>query len=169
MTVKSRRKLNFKHSGTNIAERQFSEPVNVPSVPIGIKTPLRLNTSGLSNLFEMNFQPADQIHDNLINLIKTNHGERLGRTNYGANLKSLSFDLAYVGDFEQAAIENIRLATERSMPIVEISNVGVSTSNHEKDGPLPPGVAKVLITVTYNVPRLKIIEKKLQAVIYAGG
>ena len=71
MTVKSRRKLNFKHSGTNIAERQFSEPVNVPSVPLGIKTPLRLNTSGLSNLFEMNFQPADQIHDNLINLIKT--------------------------------------------------------------------------------------------------
>ena len=65
MTVKSRRKLNFKHAGTNIAERQFSEAIPAPSTPLGIKTPIRLSMSGLSNLFEMHFQPADQIHDNL--------------------------------------------------------------------------------------------------------
>ena len=117
----------------------------------------------------MHFQPADQIHDNFVNLIKTNHGDRLCRTNYGANLKSLSFDLAFVGDFEQAAVVNIRAAVEKSMPIIEVSNVSVESTNHEKDGPLPGGLAKILIVVTYNVPRLKIIEKKLQAVIYAGG
>ena len=69
MTIKSRRKINFRHSGTNIADRQFAEAVPEPTVPLGIKTPLRLGVTGRSNLFDMHFQPADQLHDNLKNLI----------------------------------------------------------------------------------------------------
>ena len=86
-----------------------------------------------------------------------------------ANLKSLSFDLAFIGDFEQEAIDNIRSAVEKSMPIIEIVNLRVITTNHEKDGPLAQSLAKILIEINYNVPRLKVVERKLQAVIYAGG
>ena len=169
MTIKSRRSLKFKSVGSNIADRKFTEPVAAPTIPIGIKTPLRLSSNDLSNLFDMHFQPAEQIHDNLKNLIKTNFGDRLGRYNYGANLKSLSFDLSLVGEFEEQVITNIRLAVEKFLPVVEIFDLEVNTVDHDRDGPLPPGIAKVLITVIYNVPQLKIIERKLQAVIYAGG
>ena len=39
----------------------------------------------------MNTDPVRQLADNFRNLIMTNHGERLGRYNYGANLNSLIF------------------------------------------------------------------------------
>ena len=169
MTVKSRRKIKFRHVGSNISERKFSELVPAPTTPLGIKTPVRIGSSGLSNLFDMHFQPADQLHDNLKNLIKTNHGERLGRFDLGANLRSLTFDLARMEDFEESAINNIRITVEKFMPIIEVSDIEINTVDHEKDGPLPPGIAKILLTIVYNIPRLKIIGKKLQAIIYAGG
>ena len=168
MSIASRRTINFKHVGTKISDRKFTEVANEPAVPIGIKTPLRLG-EGLSNLFDMHFQPAAQIHDNLKNLIKTNYGERLGMYKYGANLKSISFDLAYVGEFEEKAILNIRNAVEASIPIVEVVGVDVITTNHEKDGVLPNGIAQILLEVTYNIPSIKVIGRKIQAVIYAGG
>ena len=168
MTIASRRTINFKHVGTKISNRKFTQAVNQPSTPIGMKTPLRLG-EGLSNLFDMHFQPADQLHDNLKNLIKTNHGERLGYYNYGANLKSLSFDLAYVGEFEERAVLNIRDSVEKVLPIIEIEDCKVITTNHEKSGVVPDSIAQILIQVTYNIPKLKIIGKKIQAVIYAGG
>ena len=124
MTTNTRRTINFKHVGTKISARKFEDTKKSPSTPIGIKTPLRLGI-GESNLFDMHFQPADQINDNLKNLIKTNFGERLGRFNYGANLQSLSFDYADLGNFENNALVNIREAINNTMPIVEVDNVEV--------------------------------------------
>jgi phage baseplate assembly protein W len=117
----------------------------------------------------MHFQPSDQIIDNLKNLIKTNFGERLGRFDYGANLQSLSFDYADIGNFENNALTNIREAINKSMPIVEVDNVEVISYSKEDSSEIPSGIAQVNIAVTYNVPKIKIIGGKLTVVIYAGG
>jgi len=168
MSTTKRRTINFKHVGTKISARKFVSPVSQPKTPIGIKTPLRLGT-GNSNLFDMHFQPSDQIIDNLKNLIKTNFGERLGRFDYGANLQSLSFDYADIGNFENNALTNIREAINKTMPIVEVDNVEVISYSKEDNSEIPSGIAQVNIAVTYNVPKIKIIGAKLTAVIYAGG
>jgi phage baseplate assembly protein W len=168
MTITSRRKINFKHVGTKISDRVFSQEIKKPSKPIGIKTPLSLGV-GQSGLFDMHFQPADQIHDNLKNLIKTNRGERLGRFEYGADLNTLAFDYEFVGDFENEVTLNIRNAVDRFMPVVEISNVEVAGVDKIDNSTIPSGIAKVIIDVTYNVPKLKVVDKKLRAIIYAGG
>ena len=168
MSTTTRRTINFKHVGTKISARKFQTEVQQPKTPIGIKTPLRLG-AGNSNLFDMNFQPADQISDNLKNLIKTNHGERLGRFDYGANLKSLSFDYADIGNFENNALVNIRQAIEKSIPVVEVTNVKVVSYSKGETSEIPDGIAQVNIKITYNVPKIKIINAEITAVIYAGG
>jgi len=168
MSTTTRRTINFKHVGTRISARKFEKTTQQPVIPIGIKTPLRIGT-GNSNLFDMNFQPADQISDNLKNLIKTNFGDRIGRYNYGANLQSLSFDYADIGNFENNALINIREAVEKTMPIVEIENISVLSHSKKESSDLPAGIAQINISITYNVPKIKIIGAKLIAVIYAGG
>jgi phage baseplate assembly protein W len=105
----------------------------------------------------------------LKNLIKTNFGERLGRFNYGANLNSLSFDYADISNFENNALVNIREAVEKTMPIVEIDNVEVKSYSKKETSELPDGIAQINISITYNVPKIKVVGAKLIAVIYAGG
>jgi phage baseplate assembly protein W len=168
MSTTTRRTINFKHVGTRIAARKFEDTGQKPTIPIGIKTPLRIGI-GNSNLFDMHYQPSDQIIDNLKNLIKTNFGERLGRFNYGANLKSLSFDYADIGNFENNALVNIREAVEKTMPIVEVDNVEVKSYSKEESSELPNGIAQINISITYNVPRIRVVGAKLIATIYAGG
>lgn len=168
MSTTTRRTINFKHVGTRIAARKFEDTGQKPTIPIGIKTPLRIGM-GNSNLFDMHYQPSDQIIDNLKNLIKTNFGERLGRFNYGANLKSLSFDYADIGNFENNALVNIREAVEKTMPIVEVDNVEVKSYSKEESSELPNGIAQINISITYNVPRIRVVGAKLIATIYAGG
>lgn len=60
--------------------------------PIGIKTPLSKGKKENETLFEMNFNPNDQIRDNLKNLILTQKGERLGFPDFGTNLSILYSD-----------------------------------------------------------------------------
>jgi phage baseplate assembly protein W len=168
MTQLQTRKINFKHVGIKRDNRRFDINIEPPSIPVGIKTPLEKG-SGKSGLFTMHFQPAEQIHDNLRNLIVTNHGERLGRFSFGANLKSLTFDLSSMGDFEDRAAENIKDAVQKYMPFVELEDMLVNVTDHADNLVLPNGLAEIVITVTYNIPKLKVIGRKLQAVIYAGG
>jgi len=168
MATTTTRKINFKHVGIKRSNRKFRIDIEQPAIPVGIKTPMQLG-SGKSGLFDMHFQPSEQIQDNLKNLILTNNGERLGDYNYGANLKSLTFDLADINNFEQFASDNIRNAIELYMPFVELSNVSIGMTDHQYNQTLPNGIAQVIVTLTYNVPKIKVIGRKLQAVIYAGG
>ena len=168
MSTTTRRNINFKHVGTKISARKFKNVVSEPTTPIGIKTPLRIGIDN-SNLFDMHFQPSDQIADNLKNLVKTNFGERLGRFDYGANLQSLSFDYADVGNFENNALVNIRDAISKTMPVVELDNVEVISYTKAESPEVPPGIAQVKISITYNVPKIKSIGSKLVVTVYAGG
>ena len=164
----TKRQINFKHVGFKRSDRKF-ELLPPPSAPLGIKTPMALS-HGKSDLFTMHYSPDNQIQDNLRNLILTNYGERLNRYDYGANLKNLTFDLSSMKDYESQAAIQIKKAVDKFMPIVELQEMTVDALNREfTQATLPPSMAEVLITISYNVPRLKIVGKKLQAVIYAGG
>ena len=78
--------ITFKSAGTLATDDKYSGTVE--SVPIGIKTPLQFGLVK-SGIFDMNFEYADQINDNLKNLIMTNYGDRLGLYKFGANLRQL--------------------------------------------------------------------------------
>lgn len=135
--------------------------------PIGIKTPLSIGV-GDSGIFEMHYNFPEQIKDNLRNLLLTNHGDRLGRFDFGANLKELAFELTSKEDFDQYAMLNIKESVGKYMPFVELSEFESDfvdiTSVDTADG-----LTTVSIKVTYSVPKLKIINDAIGVKLLVGG
>src|SRR5271157_4230961 len=72
-------------------------------LPIGFVTPLQLGASG-EGIFKMHFDLADQVKDNLKNLIFTNWGDRVAQFDFGANLRQLTTELVSNVDFENEAV-----------------------------------------------------------------
>lgn len=153
--------FSFKSSGTSKSD-QVANALVVTPTPIGIKTPVALGLNGTDGLLVMNTDLGDQISDNLRNLILTNFGERLGFYDFGANLRPLMTDLVSLDDFDSEAISRIRNAIQRWMPYVdpqEFTSKADRTQNQH--------TAVILLTISYNVPALKIVNKQLQVVLYA--
>ena len=148
--------FKFKSSGY-----KASQPVTVSEaspVPFGIKTPLQM---GENSIFAMHYDLADQVHDNLRNLLLTNWGERVGFYYFGANLRQLVSEMSNIDNFDEAAIENIRNAVSTWMPYVNLkdfSSVVDNTANYN--------VGVIRINITYNVPQLKVENKSLQISLY---
>ena len=80
---------SFKNIGTTTTQLQVSRPA-AQTFPIGIKTPMEFGGNG--NPYKMHTSVPDQINDNLRNMILTNRGERLGKYDYGANLRQILAD-----------------------------------------------------------------------------
>tara|TARA_R110000744_G_scaffold20477_2_gene53783 strand:+ start:233 stop:673 length:441 start_codon:yes stop_codon:yes gene_type:complete len=130
-------------------------------LPIGIKTPVQF--SDADGLFAMHTDPVKNIQDNFRNLLLTNHGERVGLYDFGANLRPLVFDLGK-NDFDQEAIIRIKNAISKYMPFIEpLTFETFSTNSGERV------LAKSGIRITYAIPRLNIIEKKIEVILYTGG
>lgn len=152
--------IDFKSVGELSSAKKFQPVEN--EVPIGIKTPLRLGTRN-DGIFAMHFSVADQIHDNFKNLILTNHGERVGSYDFGANLSELSFEHGQE-TFDTEAITRIRTATNKYMPFMELKTF---ESRFGRDG--VNGERRVIIEIVYGVPRLGISNKRVQVKIIVGG
>lgn len=152
-------KYSFKSSGKTrdqvTQEREATEP---EPLPIGIKTPLRF---GKKQIFDMHYELADQVNDNLRNLILTNWGERLGLYDYGANLRELTTELVSQDDFDTQAIERIRTAVNKWMSYVDLEDFESRTNRTENQ---ITGVIDLFIT--YNIPNLSVFKKKLQVTLY---
>ena len=134
--------------------------VSQPQIPIGIKTPLEKGQE-TDGLFVMHKNLEDTISDNLRNLILTNHGERLFRYDYGANLRDLAFEMGTEeGDTE--AIIRIRNAVSKYLPYVNLqtfeSTQMPSTYNDS---------SKVLVKVTYVVPGVNPKQRMIEVIISA--
>jgi phage baseplate assembly protein W len=155
-------KFKFKSSGVNVDNVELKTIVE--SRPIGVATPLSLG-SGRSGLFEMNFDPVEQISDNLRNLILTNAGERLGNYYYGANLKPITTEYSSMEDFENAAMTRILNAVNQFLPIVDLDSFSVSRVQ-EDDGNADRGLLRIDMTVKYNIPQLRIGGKVLNVSMY---
>lgn len=152
--------LDFKSVGERANAKKFQPEPN--QVPLGIKTPLRLGTKN-DGIFSMHFNVGDLIQDNYRNLLLTNHGERLGRYDFGANLQELSMELGQE-NFDAQAISRISIATSKYMPFIE-PRTFESTLKPNKNS----NVDRVDILITYDVPRLEITKKMIQVSIFAGG
>jgi phage baseplate assembly protein W len=151
---------DFKSVGETGSARRFKTEPN--EIPIGIKTPIELG-QGHEGIFTMHTSLRDQIGDNLRNLILTNHGERLGLYNFGANLQELSMERGN-DDFEVEAIIRIREAVSKFMPYVDLQTFE-SRSNRDN----VTGLFRVRIRVTYGVPTLGISRGILEVVIFVAG
>jgi phage baseplate assembly protein W len=150
--------ISFKSVG-QAQETVRKEIVPSTPIPIGIKTPLRL--SDKLGLLEMNHSLEDQIADNFRNLLQTNWGERVGLYNFGANLRPLMTEFVSQEDFDFAAVERIRNAVATWMPFIDLIDFSSETDRIENQS---TGVIK--ITITYNIPSLRVVDKKIQTVLY---
>lgn len=150
--------FSFKSSGKTQQQRQVEQLVQ-SQVPFGIKTPLRLGTA---DFLETSFNLADQVQDNLRNLLLTNWGERLGFYSFGGNLRPLVTELVSSSDFDTLAVERIREAVNRWMPYVDLEDFF-----SQADRITNKNTAVINVTITYNVPALNVKKKQLQVTLYA--
>lgn len=149
---------SFKSVGRT-STTQANETPDQSLIPIGIKTPLRPGTT--EGIWAMNFDLADQVHDNLRNLILTNWGERLGNFDFGANLKELTTELVSIDDFEGEAIVRIKDAVGRWMPYVVLQNF-VGKTQHEGN----QKIGIINFQVTYDIPVLQVQQRALDISLY---
>lgn len=157
--------FNFKSSGFKTTDRRFESKKTVVR-PIGIKTPL----SEGEDVFEMNSNPVRQIADNFRNLILTNAGERLGRFNYGANLKALVFEYSNNPNFVQIVTEEIIDKTKKHIPAIQILDVEpIILDKHEKDDLNQLGLTRVIIKIEYLIPKFKSPKMGLEVSLTVGG
>jgi len=149
ISTKNRREFSFKSVGTPRSSRNKQRLVDEEkkkSIPVGVKTPLRL-ASDNSGLLYMNKSVSDQIKDNFRNMLMTNHGERLGRPDYGANLLPLCFELAS-DNGDARAQERIRRATSKYFPYITLVSFEPIVENFDNEHVLRIG-AKII----YKIPR----------------
>ena len=142
------------------SNRRIGEAVKTP---IGIATPMQLST-GEGGLFVMHYDMGNQIADNLRNLILTNHGERLGHYDFGANLQELTMELGSE-NFDTEAIKRIKTACAKYMPFVNLSTFEPFKDMQGTTG----GIAKVGVKVTYSVPLAQSGLKQIEVILYTAG
>tara|TARA_A100001011_G_C14319695_1_gene849912 strand:+ start:1077 stop:1565 length:489 start_codon:yes stop_codon:yes gene_type:complete len=158
---------SFKSSG--FLNRNTDERVNAVTLkPIGIKTPLEFSRKNQDSLFSMHYKVIDQIHDNLRNLLLTNPGERLGRHDYGAGLREMTMEMISSENYEHAVMMRIKNTVDIYMPFIDLDSFGIDdivSTPYELQG----GMSKVTVTISYNVPKLSIVNKRLQLILYVAG
>ena len=161
MPTGTRKVYSFKSVGMTNVETTEQKTITGRTPPIGIKTPIRFASS--DGLFAMHTSALENIKDNFKNLLLTNHGERLGLHDFGANLRPLIFDLGKA-DFDATAIRQINKALSKYMPFIE--PLTFETIN---DGMVEANQASVRVRITYNIPRLNVQEQGVEIIIQAGG
>ena len=135
---------------------------NVNFPPVGIKTPIELGNSA-DQLFKFHTDISKQVHDNFRNLIQTNHGERLGLYDFGANLDELTFELGTESG-DTKAINRIRNAVSKYMPFVELDTFEPFIERTNNDH-----VAHIGVRVIYNIPKLGVTLRGIEVLLYTAG
>jgi phage baseplate assembly protein W len=153
---------SFKSVGNRTSDRMFNREFD--PLPFGIKTPLRFGT-GRSGIFDMYFNLGDQVQDNLKNLLLTNHGERLGHFDFGANLRELTTERLSSEDFDNEAMIRIRDSVKKYMPFINLNSFETSF----KSPPDTDSVAQINIKMFYSIPKLRIENKGIEVILYCIG
>ena len=93
-----------------------------PDVFIGLKLPLGYSDTGY---FKQTKTTLQQAKYNIINLIKTIPGERLGQPAFGSNLHTLLFE-PMNEDFGDILEDSIRTSMETWLPYINIKNIEIT-------------------------------------------
>lgn len=153
--------IDFKSIGERPPRNLTDEDVK-NRVPIGIRTPMRLGQSN-DGIFAMNKVLADEIRQNLHNMILTNWGERPGRYQFGANLQELTLELGSEVFDEEVAVR-IKNATTRWMPFVTLKAMERFIDSVD-DEP----VARVRLRIIYDAPPAGIENQALDVSFFIAG
>jgi len=151
---------SFKSAGSKNKDTVEKEN-EVAKLPIGIKTPIRLSRG--DGLLDMHTDFAKQVSDNLRNLLLTNHGERLGHPDFGADLTPIQFELGSE-EGDQKAIERIATSVGKYMPFVSLDGFQTFV-----DRDVYETIAKIGIRVSYTVPVVDDKLRVLEVMLYMGG
>ena len=159
------RMYKFKSVGETIEEYGQTRRTDIKRRPAyGIKTPVALDYD-FGNLFEMHYDKAALIKDNFKNLILTNHGERIGMYDFGANLQELVMELGSESTDTEAMLR-ITKATKKYMPFITLHNF--ETFSTPRDG-TTGGTAPNGIRITYSAPVAGINHQAMEVILYMGG
>lgn len=160
--VSNRKVYSFKSSGVSVEQsgKLANSQVEVP--PVGIKTPVALSSDGKSFL-EMHSNFPDQIHDNLQNLILTNKGERLGLPDFGANLSELTFEMQDE-DAQSEAMSRVSRAVMKYMPYISLETFSPFVDHFDNKD-----VAKIGISISYKIPKLRTELRTIEVLLYSAG
>lgn len=131
-------------------------------LPIGIRLPAALGESS-DGLLRMHYDIDAALADNFRNMVMTNHGERLGLYDFGANLTELAFELG-TDNFDAEAIRRIRRTTEKYMPFVQLLTFEPLVDRNDNKE-----VAKVGVRITYRVSALSQRDRVVEAIVYMAG
>jgi phage baseplate assembly protein W len=161
MTVRS-----FRSVGLRASEVQASvDAIERTPIAIGIKTPLRPAQTG-ADLVEMTTDVGEQLVNNLRDLLMTNHGERVGRYDYGANLGPLVTEYELGRErFEDQAMQRITAAVEKYMSYVELydfqSSFGdtIQASPSTNQSVVGNGLGFVVIDLSFAIPRATVPKR----------
>ena len=161
-------KFKFKSVGNKRKDRRFDNSNLTKTQNIGIKTPLSSGTS--SEIFDMHTDFREQLKDNLKNLILTNQGERLGRYDFGANLKSVLYDFAKDKKYKETINEMIVNSAERHIPAIKITNIeSVVLNDIEKLNANKSSLAKLKLRVVFDIPKVRISNQAVEVEMFIGG
>lgn len=111
----------------------------------------------------MNFDLGSQIADNLRNLVMTNHGERVGIYDFGANLRQLTLELGQT-TWEEEAMTRIKTSVSKYMPFVNLQTFEVVVGDQTTFG-----LGRVSITMSYTVSGLADRERAIEIIMHIAG
>ena len=146
---------SYNFSSVGVKKNQYDSNLQnaVVEPPIGIKTPVELG--GSDGIFVMHRNLANQLKDNLINLILTNHNERINFPDFGANLKPILHELG-ASDGDEEAMRRIQRAVSKYMPFVSLENF-ITTPQDSETSPN----AKIRMVITYSIPRANVSNQSI--------
>lgn len=127
--------------------------------PVGIETPLQMGADH-EGLFKMHKNMQDQIADNFRNLLMTNHGDRYGLYDFGANLSELAFEMG-TEDGDTEAMRRIARATKKYMSFISLENFEPLVMRNDKD------IARIGIRVSYRIPKLESKRRAVEVVLFS--
>jgi|TARA_Y100000310_G_scaffold271986_1_gene286731 hypothetical protein len=97
-----------------------------PDTFIGLKLPMGYSESGY---FKQTKTTLQQAKYNIINLLKTIPGERLGQPTFGSQLHSILFE-PMNEDFSDILEDSIRTSLETWLPYINIKKIEITMPNY---------------------------------------
>ena len=160
MTTNNRKVYSFKSVGELDANNRQNDQTVKVKLPIGIATPVSLGTN---SLHKMHTSQLKVISDNFRNMLMTNHGDRLGFYDFGANLEELTFELGSESA-DAEATRRIAKTTAKYMPFVSLDTFEPFIEKFDNQH-----TGKVGIRVTYTVPKISNDINAVEVLLYVAG
>jgi len=154
--------IDFKSVGEMIRPAAGLEDTPAPT-PIGFQTPLRVAPT---TLFEMYTDMRKVVNDNFKNMLMTQHGQRLGLYDFGANLNELVFGGGNLDEeaFDGEAVIRIKTAVTKYMPFISLKTFESRVDHGDNRV-----IGKTNLRITYDIPALGAVDQVQSITFYLGG